>query len=306
MEAVAGPILSGFFRLVFDRLNSIDWLKYVGQEQVLHQLERWKRMLKRINVVLDDAEKRISSPPVEIWLTDLEHLAYDLEDVVDELATEIQQRILKDQNDKIRSINMHGILSSCCVAVNPTIVKFNREMISKLDKITARLDEISKQKDDLNLRDSNRRVAQESERPPSTSLVNEAKVYGRNEDKKAVLELLKAADGDANVVVIPIIGMGGVGKTTLAQLIYNDKSLQYDFKAWVCAGEDFDVFKITKTILQSNDEKDLDSLQVKLKHKLSGKRFLFVLDDVWSENYEQWTLFRSPFEAMLHGNGYGN
>ncbi|XP_065865172.1 putative disease resistance RPP13-like protein 1 isoform X2 [Euphorbia lathyris] len=308
MEAVTGSILCAFLDAIFDRLSSIDWLNYVGQGQVLDQLQKLEKKLKMLNAVLADAEEmQTTKRSVEIWLTDLKHLAYDLEDVVDELAIEVQQRILKDQNHKIRPSNVRRILSSCCVAVNPTTVKFNMEMISKINIITAKLDEIIKQKDDLNLRDSDiRRVTQVSERPPSTSLVNEAKVYGRNEDKKAVLKLLEAADGDANVnvAVVPIIGMGGVGKTTLAQLIYNDNSLQFDFKAWVCVGEDFDVFRTTKTILQSvadNDDKDkdkdLNSLQVKLKQKLCGRKFLIILDDVWSEKYEDWTLLCGPFEA---------
>ncbi|XP_040960407.1 putative disease resistance RPP13-like protein 1 [Gossypium hirsutum] len=101
--------------------------------------------------------------------------------------------------------------------------------------------------------------------------------------------------------------MGGMGKTTLAQLVYNDATINesFDLKAWVCVSDYFDAIAITKAILQSItsescDYSNLDLLQVKLKEKLSGKRFLLVLDDIWNENYNDWTILRSPFGAGTH------
>lgn len=209
MEAVGGSILSACFDGVIDRLKSIDWLKYVDQGHVLDQFNKWEKILQRIYVVLDDAEEmQYTSRLVDIWLTDLRDLAYDLEDVLDEITTEVQQRDSEDGDVKIRPSKVRKLINSFSAAVNLRAFKFNAEMISKIDMITARLDEIMKEKDYLNFRESNRRIAQMSERLPSTSLVNEAKVCGREEDKNAILELLDAATDDADIAVIPIFGMG--------------------------------------------------------------------------------------------------
>ncbi|KAK9213904.1 hypothetical protein WN944_005890 [Citrus x changshan-huyou] len=104
--------------------------------------------------------------------------------------------------------------------------------------------------------------------------------------------------------------MGGLGKTALAQLVYKDKQVldHFDLKAWTCVSEDFDVIRLTKTILtsivadQNVDNLNLNSLQEKLNKQLSGKKFLLVLDDVWNRNYDDWDQLRRPFEVGAPGS----
>ncbi|TYJ36609.1 hypothetical protein E1A91_A05G318500v1 [Gossypium mustelinum] len=106
------------------------------------------------------------------------------------------------------------------------------------------------------------------------------------------------------IAVIPIVGMGGLGKTTVAQLIYNDLRVDkwFDRKAWVCVSEEFDAFKETKTILEEikcscDGNQNLNQLQLKLKEQLSGKKYLIILDDVWNKNYFHWKDLASPFTS---------
>ncbi|XP_021894987.1 putative disease resistance RPP13-like protein 1 [Carica papaya] len=141
---------------------------------------------------------------------------------------------------------------------------------------------------------------------PTTSLVNESLVFGRDDDKQKVgTFLLPSSAADEKVIpVIAIVGVAGIGKTTLAQLLYNDKNVRehFDVLVWVYVSENFNIFKITRTILESVIRShysftDLNSLQVELNEQLVGKKLLLVADDVWNEKFIDWDLLRRPLEA---------
>ncbi|XP_039049405.1 putative disease resistance RPP13-like protein 1 [Hibiscus syriacus] len=144
---------------------------------------------------------------------------------------------------------------------------------------------------------------------PATSLVDESSVYGRDGDKEAITKLLNTDDSSGyGIGVVAIVGMGGFGKTTLAQIVYNDNKMEalfkFDMKIWVCFSENFDAFRVTKAILEgitclSCDVGELNLLQVKLAECLMDKKFLLVLDDVWNKNYVHWEALKRP---LTHGS----
>ncbi|KAJ0961542.1 hypothetical protein J5N97_001715 [Dioscorea zingiberensis] len=85
--------------------------------------------------------------------------------------------------------------------------------------------------------------------------------------------------------------MGGLGKTTLTQLLYKDQRVggYFDLKGWVYVSVDFDVLQLTKRIIetlsgqQSRGFLELDKLQSILSKSVAGKKVILVLDDVWNE-----------------------
>ncbi|XP_022748115.1 putative disease resistance RPP13-like protein 1 [Durio zibethinus] len=304
LSAIREVAISKFFDFLLDKLVSFEFLQFVSEQHIQEELEKLKKELLEIRALLDDAEERqLKDQSVEFWLSDLLNLAYDVDDIVDELETETSRRNLM--------LECRGSSSKKPKLISDSfnVVMFNRGMASKIKDISAKLKNLEPQKNQLQLRmidcsKSNRM----KERQQPTSLQIETHVYGRDKDKEAILELVFKSDDEGNFV-IPIVGMGGIDKTTLAQLVYNDATIQnhFDIKAWVCVSDDFDVTRITKAIFQSvtsepcNDD-DLNSLQEKLKKKLSEKKFLIVLDDVWNENYHNWTILQSPFLTRTPGS----
>nr|XP_028960866.1 putative disease resistance protein RGA4 [Malus domestica] len=128
-------------------------------------------------------------------------------------------------------------------------------------------------------------------------------IIGRDKDKKAIIQLLLDPISTENVSTISIIGIGGLGKTALAQLIFDDEMIQnhFDLKIWSCVSNVFELDIVVKKILQS-EHNGIEQLQNELRRKVDGKKYLLVLDDVWNEEREKWL----SLKYLLMGGGKGS
>ncbi|GKV12646.1 hypothetical protein SLEP1_g23769 [Rubroshorea leprosula] len=307
--SVADVMLSALISFISDRLSASEFLNFARKEQFLFQLNMWENLLPKINALLHDAlQSHNASHGLELWLSDLRDLAYDAEDIIDEIDTEVQRRRILGHTQFGTTSKVRFLFPPCCAGFNSSGIKFSGRLGAEMKAITARFQQILKQKNVLKSgeRGGQGKLDTKRERLRSTSsLDDESQVFGRDKDKQVILEQLM--DGESGV--ISIVGMGGVGKTTLAQLVYNDDKIEnfFELRVWACVSMEFDVIRVTRTLLQgvtleSLNSKDFNSLQVKLKEMLSGKKFLIVLDDVWNENYEEWEVLRTPFVAGAPGS----
>nr|AKE49461.1 NBS-LRR disease resistance protein NBS46 [Dimocarpus longan] len=308
---MAEHVLSAVLSVLLKKLTPGELLEFATQGCVRSKLKKWEKTLKMINALLIDAEeKQLTNGAVKMWLEDLQDLAYDAEDILDEYATEALRRKLKIEEHQASTSRARKLIPACCIGCTPHALWSDFSMPSKIDGITSRLQDLCNQKNELGLIEiAGGKSTASCQRPTTTCLPTEPAVYGRDEDKAKILEqVLKHEPGQANFGVIPIVGMGGIGKTTLARQVYNDEKVKlFDLKAWVCVSDDFDVLRISKAILElispsSCDKKELNAVQNQLNDALKEKRFLIVLDDVWSENYDLWESLKAPFMAGAAGS----
>ncbi|KAL5560659.1 hypothetical protein UlMin_036870 [Ulmus minor] len=255
-------------------------------------LKRLKTKLRSANMILDDAEeKQLTNQAVKEWLDDLKEVVFRAEELTDKINYEVLRRKLEGASVSFSSF--------------ATFDKVEQE----IEEIESKVEELTAQKDKLGLKELTESIV--SKRSHGAPLVLESEVYGREDDKEAIMKLMLSDEncGDKIPVVIPVVGMGGIGKTTLAQLVYNDQRVKNHFqiRVWVTISTQFDVFYVTKQIFKEVTSrefgsKELSLLQGELSMALKGKKFLFVLDDVWTEEYLLWDELRGPFKFGASGS----
>jgi len=84
----------------------------------------------------------------------------------------------------------------------------------------------------------------------TSSRLRQIPIVGRNGEKQEIINLLSAGTNNDETVIVTIHGLGGIGKSTLAQLVYNDAQFKkYDHHIWVYVSRDFSLKKIGSSIV---------------------------------------------------------
>ncbi|XP_062076921.1 putative disease resistance protein RGA1 [Humulus lupulus] len=280
------------------------------------EVENLRRNLEAIQTVLKDAEKRkMKEDAVRLWLDELKDVSYDMDDVLDEWVTAIFS--LKFEKEEINGVVVENGSSgkkkvlfsvnfSCFQCGNLISEPGRRRKIGrKIENLNGRLESIRIRKESFNFNVASSSL-DEAIRPNSTSMVDVPKVYGQDELKEVLVSRLLSGSGldeKGHLEIIPIVGMGGIGKTTLAKQVFNDDKVKAHFgeeRMWECVSQPFDEAKIANSIIEQVDGEaplilGLESLMRVFLRCIKNKKFLLVLDDVWTDDYLKW----EPLEQSL-------
>ncbi|XP_050207403.1 putative disease resistance protein RGA3 [Mercurialis annua] len=278
------------------------------------EIQNLSSLFKAIQAVLEDAERRqMKEIAIKNWLIKLKDLAYQMDDVLDEWSTAIlKSQIHATQPSKKKMVCSLFPSPAFCFSLNQVVLR--HDIAVKIKQIRERIDAVSKETVFYNFRqDKEQRVGDMVEPGRlSTSFIDVARVCGRDEDKKIVVsKLLSESDQGPGIRihVVSIVGMGGIGKTTLAQLAYNDDDVKVHFKKriWVSVSETFDQIRIAKAVLESltgftPNLAELQSLLQNISKLIRKKKFLLVLDDVWTQDDKEWEPLKLSLKCGAPGS----
>ncbi|CAL5207707.1 unnamed protein product [Lathyrus oleraceus] len=284
--------LFGIAQFFIDKLASLaaeELSLALGVKQDLLEIQNKVSFIKA--VLLDAEQKQKQNNELGEWLKQIKRILSTAEDVIDDFECEALRKQVVNTSGSVRRKVRHFVSSS-----NPLIYRV--KMAHRIKDIKERLDKVAEIRDKFGLQiiDSDNRVVQRRE---THSGVNESDVIGRGKDKQKIVKLLLEDSYSEKLSIVTIVGIGGLGKTTLAKAVFNDKSVVefFPLKMWICVSNDFDfenlVVKIINSVPSQNHHENvrnlgLEQLLKKVRNALAGQKFLLVLDDVWNEDRVKW------------------
>ncbi|PON78379.1 NB-ARC domain, LRR domain containing protein [Parasponia andersonii] len=287
-ETFLSPVINKLGDLLAEQANLLN-----GVQKEVSSL---KDELEIIQPFVKDAEAKLSkrevSEAVMVWLKQLRDEADRIEDIIDEYLYHLAKR--HHERGFIDSLRKAG---DCFRSL-----KGRHDIASEIQYIKKSLSEILERGLSYGLRPLEQELSSSTVTKVDASgvdpqlgslFIEEEELVGIDSTFKEVIRSL--VEGPSTRLVISLIGLGGIGKTTLAKKAFKDDAVRqhFEFFAWITVSQSYNMEKVLKSmknqICQENEDTSgtIEELIEFLRHYLKKKRYVVVFDDVWTIDFWQ-------------------
>ncbi|XP_027152179.1 disease resistance protein RPM1-like [Coffea eugenioides] len=240
--------------------------------------------LKQRTTILNDSQ-------LQEWLKQVREVAYDTQDVLDDFTFRFARGYMDGFYGKVGKI--YNSIKN---------LKARHQISLEIKDIKARVGEISARHQRYQSLygtqergfSSSRQVNADFDIRAQSLFIEEARLVGIDKPKAELIS--KIVDDHSQLKVVSVVGMGGLGKTTLVKKVYDDAAVKKQFQshAWITVSQNFQFRDIIKNLIQQLyneirrpvprrvESMDDNMLIEFVRDFLQEKRYILVLDDVWS------------------------
>ncbi|XP_058114443.1 disease resistance protein RPP13-like [Magnolia sinica] len=275
--------------------------------RVREQVELLVAEFRRMRCFLKDADaKQEGDERVKNWVWDVRDVAYDAEDVIDTFLFKVAPPLRR-----------RGFVGHIRNAFTRKEVTARHKVGLEIERIKNKIRTISDSRSTYGIENIGQQAGTSSagrslrEWRLTSPLSQEPDFVGFEKDMEIVVAQLM--EGESRRCVVSVVGMGGLGKTTLIRKVYNSTRVKthFHFCEWISISQEYSVKDLLQNIIYCHmvlSEEDLKKVQkmnvFELSHKISlylqEKRYLMVLDDIWK--MEAWDALKDAFPDVNNGS----
>ncbi|CAI9111912.1 OLC1v1012255C1 [Oldenlandia corymbosa var. corymbosa] len=305
MDIVSG-VLAQISTLIVGEANLLGG---VGQE-----IQRMVDELGHMQAFLRFAEsKEEEDPRLEEWIVQVQDVAYDIQDVLDEFMLRFRHHHgqgfyghVRKIFSSMKNLREHHRIACVIQGIKSRITSISESYKRYQFEYGASSNQVLSASSSVVTNNNSWR----DYRDDTPLLVEEAKLVGIDGPKQQLISQL--LDGDPELKVVSVLGMGGIGKTTLIKKVHGDGNVLRHFQvlAWVTISQTYDMKELLKELIQQlyisvgkyshREEAKTEQLKALVKDFLQNKRYAIVFDDVWDSNF--WEAIKFALPEGCHGN----
>jgi disease resistance protein RPM1 len=237
--------------------------EYKLQSSVKDQIKRLTRELESMHAALRKVAK---VPPDELdeqvllWARDVREASYDMEDILDIFLVRVDgdPKDPPDANKVKRLVKKMGSLFSLSKG------KARHQIANAVDELSKQLEEVAKLRGRYTVDDIVHKPTTSIDPRLSALYTKVSQLVGIDDQRDKLIQMLTDGDHDMQpnqeVKIVSVVGVGGLGKTTLVKAVYDKLTMNITYKAFVPVGQNPDLKKILRDILIALDRKYYDRI----------------------------------------------